>query len=88
MKDLVFYKMVKKKVVKKMDRNNFKKKDNSILFAFLATFLLIVGFLIAVIVKRDNKYVMYYAKQSLVIFVMWVIVGIMKGILSKQISDR
>jgi len=65
--------MAKKKVV--------KKNDDSVLFAFLATFLSIVGFVIALIVKRDNKYVMYYAKQSLVIFIIGVIAGIVANVL-------
>ncbi len=65
--------MVKKKVA--------NKNNNSVLFAFLATFLSIVGFVIALVVKRDDKYVMYYAKQSLVIFVIGVIAGIVANIL-------
>ena len=58
--------MVKKKVTK-------KENDDKKLFAFLATFLSIVGFLIALIAKKDNKYVMFYAKQSLVIFIAAII---------------
>ncbi len=59
------------------DKIDFKKsKDNDkTLFAFLATFLSIIGFIIALITKRDDKYVMYYAKQSLVIFVIGAIAG-------------
>jgi hypothetical protein len=36
------------------------KKDDSTIYAFLATILSIVGFIIAIIAKRDDKYVMYY----------------------------
>jgi len=53
-----------------------KEKDDEKTFAFLATFLSIVGFFIAFFTKRDDKYVMYYAKQSLVIFVYAVIASI------------
>jgi uncharacterized membrane protein len=54
-------------------KNNFE--DEKKLFAFLATFLSIVGFIIALIAKRKDKYVMYYAKHSLVIFVILIIAG-------------
>ncbi len=56
------------------------KKDNKILFAFLATFLSIIGFIIALLVNREDKYVMYYAKQSLVIFIIALIAGAITGI--------
>ena len=50
-------------------------------YAFLTTFLSIIGFVIAIIAWRDDKYVMYYAKQSLVVFVAAVIVSFINGIL-------
>ena len=50
-----------------------KQSDDSKLFAFLATFLSIVGFIIAMLVKKDNKYVMHYAKQSLVVFIVYLV---------------
>ncbi len=50
-----------------MARKN--KKDEKLLFAFLATFLSIIGFVIAILAKKDDEYVMFYAKQSLVIFI-------------------
>lgn len=56
-----------------MAKKNLKKEDDSKLFAFLATFLSIVGFVIAILVRKDNKYVMFYAKQSLVVFVFSII---------------
>lgn len=56
-------------------------KDDKILFAFLATFLSIIGFVIALIAKRDDKYVMYYAKQSLVIFIVGAVLGVIAAIL-------
>jgi len=51
------------------------KKDDSRLFAFLAVLLTIVGFVIALLAKREDKYVMFYAKQSLVLFIAWIISG-------------
>ena len=58
-----------------MKKYKMSKKDNKKLFAFLATFLSIIGFVIAIIANRKDKYVMYYAKQSLVIFIFAVIAG-------------
>ena len=78
-------KRVKDKIdFKKSNKDNKKEKigfnkpkDNEkTLFAFLATFLSIIGFIIALITKRDDKYVMYYAKQSLVVFIAMAVVGI------------
>ena len=63
--------MAKKKVEKKVS----KKQDDSKLFAFLAVFLTIIGFLIALLAKRKDKYVMFYAKQSLIIILAWIIAG-------------
>jgi uncharacterized membrane protein len=65
--------MVKKQVSKKNDDRN--------LFAFLATFLSIIGFIIALAVKKDDQYVMFYAKQSLVVFITAVIGAIINSIL-------
>ncbi|MEK6959086.1 MAG: DUF4870 domain-containing protein [archaeon] len=42
---------------------------NSKIFAFLAVFLGIIGFLIVLLAKKDDDYAMYYAKQSLIIFI-------------------
>lgn len=44
------------------------------LFAFLAYLLNIVGFIIVLLVKKDDKFAMYHAKQSLVLFVAWVVI--------------
>ena len=52
-----------------------KKEDDTKLFAFLATFLSIVGFIIALVAKKEDKYVMFYAKQSLVVFIGFLIAG-------------
>ena len=50
-----------------------KKGDDSKLFAFLGVFLTIIGFIVALAVKKNDKYVMYYGKQGLVLFIAWVI---------------
>jgi uncharacterized membrane protein len=57
-----------------------KDTDEKKLFAFLATFLSIIGFIIALIVKPKDKYVIFYAKQSLVIFVMGCIAAIIQSL--------
>jgi len=50
--------------------------DEGKLFAFLAYLLSIVGFIIVLVAKKDNKFAMFHAKQSLVLFFGWVIAGI------------
>jgi len=70
--------MAKKKVEEIKKQN--QKKDT--LFAFLATFLSIIGFLIAILTKKEDKYVMYYAKQSLVIFLVAIIAGAILSLIS------
>ncbi|MBD3252549.1 hypothetical protein GF386_02360 [Candidatus Pacearchaeota archaeon] len=70
-----------KKKTKKTARKRNNKNDERILFAFLATFLSIIGFVIAIITKRKDKYVMFYAKQSLVIFIIAIIVSIIQTVL-------
>ena len=71
------------KKISKKDRQSRKEKEqgDSKTFAFLAAFLSIIGFAIAILAKRDDKYVMYYAKQSLVIFIVAAIAGIIKWVL-------
>ena len=66
---------------KSVKRGKSNKKDDKILFAFLAAFLSIIGFVIALIAKKDDKYVMFHAKQSLVIFIVAVIVEIFHQII-------
>lgn len=61
---------------KKEVKQAAKKEDDSKLFAFLAVFLSILGFIIALLAKKDNKYVMFYAKQSLILFICWVVAWI------------
>ena len=49
-------------------------------YAFIATFLTIIGFVIALLAWKKDKYVMFYAKQSLVLFVVAIIVWIINAI--------
>jgi len=65
--------MPKEKVIKKSARS--KKQDDKKLFAFLAVFLSILGFIIALLVKKEEKYVMFYAKQSLGLFLACIVAG-------------
>ncbi|MFH1307426.1 MAG: hypothetical protein ABIH72_01075 [archaeon] len=75
---------IAKKEVKKTEAKNqaTKKDDYTKLFAFLATFLSIIGFVIALLAKKDNQYIMYYAKQSLVVFIVAIIVSVADTIIT------
>lgn len=75
--------MAKKRIQKKANIKNYKSKknDDSKLFAWLATFLSIIGFIVAIIAKKQDKYVMYYAKISLVIFLIAVVASIINMII-------
>jgi len=50
--------------------------DEGKLFAFLAYLLGIIGFIIVLVAKKDNKFAMFHAKQSLVLFLGWIISGV------------
>jgi uncharacterized membrane protein len=67
-----------KKVSKRVSK---KDSSESKILAFVAVFLSIIGVLVAYIAKKDDKYVMYYARQSLVLFITWVIVWIIGMVL-------
>ncbi len=56
------------------------KDNDKIIFAWLATFFTIIGFLIAILLKRDDKYVMFYAKQGLILFIGEIIIWLLSGI--------
>ena len=53
------------------------KESDSKLFAFLGVFLGLIGFLIVLLTRKNDKYAMYYAKQGLVIFIAWLIVYVL-----------
>ena len=75
-------KRVKKAVRTDSGKSEMSEEDETRLFAFLAAFLSIVGFLIAFFAKRDNEYVMFYAKQSLIVFIVAVIAAIINAVLA------
>ncbi|MEM4263356.1 MAG: DUF4870 domain-containing protein [Candidatus Woesearchaeota archaeon] len=58
-----------------------KEVEEGKIFAFLGVFLTIIGFIIVLLAKKDNKYAMYYAKQGLVLFIAWIIVWVVAMIL-------
>jgi len=68
--------MRKKKVKKKAAKKGDKK-----LQAFITTFLSLLGFVIALVAWRKDKYVMFYAAQSIVVFVIAIIASVIQNIL-------
>ena len=66
-----------------MVKKKTKKNEESKIFAFIATFFSILGFIIAIIFKKNDKYVMFYAKQSLIVFILALITSVIdKALLS------
>lgn len=51
------------------------------IFAFLGVFLTIIGFIIVLLAKKDNKYAMYYAKQGLMLFIVGIVFAMLGWIL-------
>ncbi|MDD5181649.1 MAG: DUF4870 domain-containing protein [Candidatus Nanoarchaeia archaeon] len=49
------------------------KVGESQIWAFLAVFLGIIGFILVLLTQKKDKYAMFYAKQSLVLMIAWVI---------------
>ena len=69
--------MAKKKVNKKEAASN---EDERKLYAFLSAFLLIVGFVLAAVLWKKDKYIMFYAKEGLVLFIGFVITLVFNAI--------
>jgi len=57
-----------------------QENNDNIIFAWLAVFFTIIGFLIAILMKKENKYVMFYAKQGLILFIGQIIIWLLSGI--------
>ena len=57
------------------------KNSEGVLWAFLAYLLSIIGFLLVLLLKKDNKFAMYHAKQSLVLFIASVIINVVGGVI-------
>ena len=70
--------MAKKKVQSRSKKMN--KEDEKRLFAFIASFFTIIGFIIALVLKKQDKYIMFYAKQGLILFIGQVIIAILTSI--------
>jgi len=51
--------------------------DDSRLFAFLGYLLGIVGFLVVLLARKEDRFAMFHAKQSLVLFFGWVLTGVL-----------
>lgn len=62
-----------KKSHSKASSRSSKVSGESKLFAFLVVLLSILGFVIALLTKKDDDYIMFYAKQSLIIFLGFLI---------------
>lgn len=75
--------MAKKKTAAKPSpkKPSSKELEEGKLFAFLGVFLTILGFIIVLLAKKDNKYALYYAKQGLVLFIGWVIIAVLGSII-------
>jgi uncharacterized membrane protein len=58
------------------------KNSESKIFAFLGVFLTIIGFIIVMLVRRNDKYAMYYAKQGLALFITGIIVWVVSVLLA------
>ena len=54
-----------------------KKQNNTKLKAFVASFFTIVGFLLAIILWKNEEYIMYYAKHGLVLFIGQIIIALL-----------
>jgi len=70
-----------KKKAKAATRAPARDDSDSKLFAFLAILLLIAGFIIVLLAKKNDKYAMFYAKQSLVLFIACIVVSIVSLVL-------
>lgn len=64
------------KAVKHESKSSSKEVEDGKAFAFLGVFLGLIGFVIVLLTKKENKYAMYYAKQGLVLTIACIIVWI------------
>ena len=51
------------------------------IFAFLCYLITIIGVLIVLLTKKEDKFAVYHAKQGLVLFISWIIVGVVASVL-------
>jgi uncharacterized membrane protein len=59
-----------------MAKKEMKKEDEKKLYAFLGVFLTVIGFIIVLATKKDDKYAMHYGKQGLILFFAWIVIWI------------
>ncbi|MBU0536105.1 MAG: hypothetical protein KKE20_04015 [Nanoarchaeota archaeon] len=52
------------------------KSGDEKLWGFLGVFLTVLGFIIVLLAKKNDKYAMYYGKQGLVLFIAWAICAV------------
>jgi len=71
--------MAKKHVNKSANKHD---DSDSKLFAFLGVFLTIIGYVLVMVMRKDDEYAMYYAKQGLVLFIAFVIAAVAGWIVS------
>lgn len=50
------------------------KESDSKLYAFLGVFLGVIGFVLVMLTRKDDKYAMYYGRQGLILTIAWAIV--------------
>ncbi len=62
-----------------MEKKN-KEVDEGKAWAFIGVFLGIIGFVLVLLAKKENKYARYYATQGLVLTIAYVIIAIVKMI--------
>jgi uncharacterized membrane protein len=65
--------MAKKHDAPSAGKASSKEVEDGKIFAFLGVFLGIIGFIVVMLAKKDNRYAMYYAKQGLVLTIAWMI---------------
>ena len=75
-----------KKTVQKTAKVKVKDDSDSKLFAFLGVLLTVIGYIIVMVARKEDKYAMYYAKQGLILFIAWVIVAIARWIIGMDTS--
>lgn len=57
------------------------KQNESKLFAFLGVLLTIIGFVIVLVLKKKDKYAMFYGKQGLILFFLSAIIWVLSFVL-------
>jgi uncharacterized membrane protein len=50
-----------------------KGKTDKRTWAFLATFLTVIGVVLVLILNKRDKYTMHYTKQGMVLFLFWIV---------------